>query len=235
MNRSTGNINAEVFEELFDENFKTIDASKNVLGDFKIKKYSSISALKKATLETNLKLQKLPYELDVFIEKLTTSLFETVNQLKDELKIGNELTISNEHEKLLKLAKDFNELSTTIFDDKNSSFNYFDEENKININCLKQLSIARDNVEISIATLKEFNELINSSDLKQIISVSSMENELNTLLSKESEDREAKVAKIKQYKDILKQFESFYVAFVNILLQTDSVNAEQQLEQLVIS
>ena len=235
MHSPSANINIEVLEELFDENFNTTQASQKILGDLKIKKYNDVSELKKATLSTNMKIQKLPYELDVFIEKLTLSLYGTVGHIKQDLKSGNELTISEKHEKLLSVARDFNELSKTFFNDQHKNENENNEENKLIVSNLKQLNTVRENLETSIKTLKDFNKLINSSDLKQIISVSSMENELNFILTKDSNDKETKIAKVKQYKDILKQFESFYVAFVNVLLSVEGVSTEQQLEQLVIS
>ena len=151
------------------------------------------------------------------------------------MKSGNELTISEKHEKLLSVARDFNELSKTFFNDQHKNENENNEENKLIVSNLKQLNTVRENLETSIKTLKDFNKLINSSDLKQIISVSSMENELNFILTKDSNDKETKIAKVKQYKDILKQFESFYVAFVNVLLSVEGASTEQQLEQLVIS
>lgn len=235
MSESTDNVSMRILEELFDDQFDTKIAFQLLLTDCKIKKYDSVSELKKVTLEDNNKLQKFPYELDVFIEKLTISLVETVNLLKKDIKTGNDLSIMKKHETLTKLVKEFAEITTQILDDDNQNSEESTHKNKETVTILKQLNTVRENLELSVSTLKDFNKLVNGSNSKQIVSVSSMENELKTLLNKDSSEKELIITQMKQYKDILKQFESFYVTFVNLILNTEASDTSQQLEQLVIS
>lgn len=235
MSESTENVSMEILEELFDDQFDTRAAFQLLLTDCKIKKFDSVSELKKVTFDCNTKLQKFPYELDVFIEKLTISLVQMVNLLKNDIKTGNELSIMKKHETLTKLVKEFSEITTQILDDENQNNEECTHKNKETVEILKQFNTVRENLELSIATLKHFNKLVNGSNSKQIVSVSSMENELKTLLNKNSSEKELIIAQMKKYKDILKQLESFYVTFVNLLLNTEASDTSQQFEQLVIS
>lgn len=235
MSESTENVSIKILEELFDDQFNTKTAFQMVLNDCKIKKYDSVSELKKATFDCNTKLQKFPYELDIFIQKLTISLVETVNLLKKDFKTGKDLSIMKKHETLTKLVKEFNEITTQILDDDDQNSEESTCKNKETVKVLKQLNIVRENLELSIATLKDFNKLVNGSNSKQMVSVSSMENELKSMLNKDSSEKEPIIAKMKQYKDILKQLESFYVTYVNLILNTEASDTTQQLEQLVIS
>ncbi|CAI8502267.1 unnamed protein product [Hanseniaspora opuntiae] len=139
------------------------------------------------------------------------------------------------HETLTKLVKEFAEITTQILDDDNQNSEESTHKNKETVTILKQLNTVRENLELSVSTLKDFNKLVNGSNSKQIVSVSSMENELKTLLNKDSSEKELIITQMKQYKDILKQFESFYVTFVNLILNTEASDTSQQLEQLVIS
>lgn len=235
MNELTDRVSLQILEELFDDQFDTKAAFKLLLTDSKVKKYDSVSELKKVTLDYNIKLQKFPYEFDVFIEKLTCSLVDTVNHLKKDIKTGNDFSIIKRHETLAKLVKEFSLITTQILDEDDQDNKELTHNNRETVNILKQLNTVRENLEVSIATLKDFNKLVNASNLKQIVSVSSMENELKTLLNRDSSEKDLVIHQMKQYKDILKQFESFYVTYVNLILNTEADEASQQLEQLVIS
>lgn len=196
------------------------------IGEFK----QEISSLAKKSNEKDVLLSK-------FIERLTIKLYSDIENLKEDIVGHAESTCFGKHEQMVSLVNKLQSEFDNLLKTQRSNENEHKDENielENTVKSLQQLNNVRDNLTSSINTLTVFNNFINRDDNKKIITSVSMQNELDQRLLEKDQLTEKELTQIKKYKDILKDFDKFYVIYTNFLIQLEEDNTSDQMAELSI-
>lgn len=230
-------VDDSFLNDLFNDNFDNVsyvnqhmkvnpNKMEKSIGEFK----QEITSLAKKSDEKNILLSK-------FIERLTMKLYSDIENLKEDIVGLGDSTFVKKHEQMVSLVNKLQNEFDYLLKTQTAKENENKDENielESTVKSLQQLNNVRDNLASSINTLTIFNNFINRDDNKKIITSVSMQNELDQRLFEKEQLTEEQLTQIKKYKDILKDFDKFYVIYTNFLIHLEEGTTSDQMAELSI-